>query len=442
MKPYSCYLIKKLLISSALAVILFNHLLAQENLDIKSLIINGDEEEVINILEIKQNNKDTLNFTEYFSLGIAYQRRMNFQRAISAFSEAKKLEPQNIQNLLMLGSCYSANGNDNFAKFIFTEVLLVDSNNQNAKINLGRILLSMDEYKHASKIYESLVKSDSLNAYFYSQLGICNYRVGDNNSAIKNFEKSISLQNTNSKIILMLAKLYYDNKNYDKALEVLQYGTTHNYENKQLNKMIADVFYKKSKYHEAIIKYLYTTTIGDTSASIYQKLGMSYYYLSFTSSFINADIRTLKLNEGIKALNTAVSKDSDDPLNWLYMGLCHKELNEHDTAIKYFEETLNRVFPDYLGEVFYNLGASYDKVGKYVESIHAYKEAFSYKPEKQLINFYLANIYDRYYKDKSVAVLYYQKFVDESNDADENLIGYSLNRIKTLSQETNFWSSK
>jgi tetratricopeptide (TPR) repeat protein len=422
-----------------LLTIFFGSLLAQENIETKYLLINGEYEEVINILENKLSIKDTLNFSEYFSLGAAYQRKMNFQKAISALNEAKKLEPENIQNLLMLGSCYSSNGNDNYAKFIFTEVLLLDADNQNAKINLGSILLSLDEFEHASKIYESLVKSDSLNAYFYSQLGICNYKVGNIKSAIENFEKSISLHNSSSKVILMLAKLSYDDKDYDKALEVLQYGLTQNSKNKQLNKMLGDVFYKKDKYHEAIIKYLYATTIGDTSANIYQKLGMSYYYLSFTSSFINTEIRTLKLKEGINALNTAVCKDPDDPVSWLYLGLCHKELNEHDTAIKYFEETLNKVFPDYLGEVFYNLGLSYDKVGKYVESIHSYKEALSYKPDKQLINFYLANIYDRYYKDKSVAVLYYQKFVDESIEADENLIGYSLNRIKALSQEAKFW---
>lgn len=413
--------------------------LAQENVDIKSLLINGDYEEVINILEIKQSSNDTLNFSEYFSLGSAYQRMMNFQQAISAFSEAKKLEPNNIQNLLMLGSCYSSNGNDNYAKFIFTEVLLLDADNKNAKINLSSILLSLDEFEHASKIYESLVKSDSLNAYFYSQLGICKYRDGNKEAAIENFEKSIALNHSNSKTILMLAKLYYSEKKYDETLEILEIGLMHNPNNRYLIKMLADVYYKKDQYHEAILKYLSAITMGDTSAIIYQKLGMSYYYMSFTSSFINTDTRELKLNEGIEALKIALDKDKNDPLNSLYSGLCYKELNEEETAVKYFEETLDKVYPDYLGEVFYNLASSYDKMGDYVNSIQSYKKALDYKPEKQLINFYLANIYDRYYKDKSVAVLYYQKFVDESIEADENLIGYSWNRIKDLSQEAKFW---
>jgi len=38
-----------------------------------------------------------------------------------------------------------------------------------------------------------------------------------------------------------------------------------------------------------------------------------------------------------------------------------------------------------------------------------------------------------------VAVLYYKKFVDESVELDEKLINYSLERIKTLTKENNFW---
>ncbi|MCW8850605.1 MAG: tetratricopeptide repeat protein [Melioribacteraceae bacterium] len=419
--------------------LLFNISSAQQEIEIKTLLLNGEYEKIIYELELKLNDKGYLNFDEHFILGSAFKGEMNYSRAIIAFNEAKKLEPSNIRNLLLLGNCYASNGNEIDAKLVFNEVLSLDNYNKNALTDLGRILLSLEEYNNASEIYENLISKDSTNAYFYSQLGICKYRDDNKEAAIENFEKSIALNHSNSKTILMLAKLYYSEKKYDETLEILEIGLMHNPNNRHLIKMLADVYYKKDQYHEAILKYLSAITMGDTSAIIYQKLGTAYYYMSFTSSFINTDTRELKLNEGIEALKIALDKDKNDPLNSLYIGLCFKELNELETAVKYFEETLDKVYPDYLGEVFYNLASSYDKMGDYVNSIQSYKKALDYKPDKQLINFYLANIYDRYYKDKSVAVLYYQKFVDESIEADENLIGYSWNRIKDLSQEAKFW---
>lgn len=415
--------------------------LAQDSREIKELFVGAEYQKVIQILESKINNNIQLDFDEYFYLGNAYHREMNHNNAVSAFEEAKKINPFNIRNLLMLGSTYSANGNDNSAKHIFTEVLNIDSANNTALINLGRIFLANEEYGIASNIYQNLILKDSTNSYFYSQLGISKYREGEIDKAAEYFEKSIAINNSNSKIILMLARLYYNEKKYDKTLGVLKIGFEHDSKNKKLNKMLADVFYKQNNYHEAVIKYLTAITWGDTSSNTFQKLGMAYYYLSFTKNFINTDTRELKLNEGIDALKRALIKDENDPLNFLYLGLCYKELGDDTTAINYFEETLNKIYPEYIGEVYYNLAGSYDRTGKYVESIQTYKKALTYKPDKQLLNFYLANIYDRYYKDKSVAVLYYQKFVDESIEADQNLIGYSLNRIKALSQEANFWKN-
>ncbi|PID62522.1 MAG: hypothetical protein CR986_01170 [Ignavibacteriae bacterium] len=61
---------------------------------------------------------------------------------------------------------------------------------------------------------------------------------------------------------------------------------------------------------------------------------------------------------------------------------------------------------------------------------------------RKVLLFYLANVYDRYYADKSVALNYYRKFTKEAKDVDENLISYSLYRIKELTQEEDFWKKK
>ncbi len=414
--------------------------LAQENYIIKSLLFNGEYQKVINILGEKIAEQDSLSFNEYYNFGLAYQRIMNFSKAIPMFYEANKLEPENIQTLLMIGNCHGSLGNNIAAKYTYIKVLDIDSNNVNAMINLGKTLIELEEFDEASELYNTLIQSDSTNSYFFSQLGLCALKKGDKKLSKKYFRDSFILNDSNTKTILRLAKLYYNDKQLNQAVKLLQHGLTQNSKSKKLNKMFADIFYKKKQYEEAIIKYLFLITIGDSSAQTYQKLGMSYYYLSFNNGYQKEKVRELKLNEGIEALTKANNKDETDPITTLYLGLCYKELSQHDEAIKYFEETLNRVFPDYLDEIYSNLGISYGETKNYIESIRAYKEALSFNPGKTNLYFYLANIYDNYYKDKSVAVLYYKKFLNEDANIDEKLAEYSKSRIELLNKETDFWN--
>ncbi|MCB9258564.1 MAG: tetratricopeptide repeat protein [Ignavibacteriales bacterium] len=414
----------------------------QTDADLKFLLSENKYQEVINILEEKFTKEDSLSFSEFNMLGNAYQRLMNYRKSITYLYKANILEPNNIQNLILLGNSYDASGDENSAKNTFKKILEIDSTNQISMINLGKILMDLDEYNQASELYKRLIISDSTNAYFLSQLGICELKKGNKEFAKKILTESLQLNINDTKTALILAKLFYNDEQYFDAVNLLQEAIKVNSKNKALNKMLADVFYKSKRYNEAILKYLYCNTIGDTSLSIYQKLGMSYYYLSFTSSYINTETRDLKLQEGVEALKLAVQKDSNDPISYLYLGLCYKELSEDESAIINLEETLNKIFPDYLSEVYYNLGSCYDKVENYSNAIKTYKESLSYNPSRKIIYFYLANLYDRYYADKNVAVLYYQKFVDEDIEADENLVGYSLNRINALSQEAEFWKGK
>jgi len=206
--------------------------------------------------------------------------------------------------------------------------------------------------------------------------------------------------------------------------------------------MIAEVYYKKKEYENSIIKYLYVITIGDSLAPTYQKLGIAYYYLSFTKNIGSEKMKTMKLREGISALEKSYEKENSNSLTALYLGLCHKALNEHKIAIKYFEESLDKMFPGYIGEVYKNLAVSNEQIKNYKEAIVNYKEAIEYLPADKLLLFYLASVYDRYYQDKSVALEHYKKFLKNSNGADVKLIEYSKKRVDKLGKEINFWKMK
>ncbi len=414
-------------------------IVAQEKTNIKSLLLNGNYQKVINILETKLNKQDSLSFNEYNSLGIAYQNLMNYQKALPMFHKAIKFHQKDIRTLMLIANANVFLGRSNIAKSYYKIILEIDSTNLNAMISLGKTLIDLQEFTAASELYKKMILTDSTNSYFYSQLGICELRKGNKNLAITYFEESLRLNDRNTKTILRLAKLYYNKKQFDKAKEIIQKGLSNNSRNKSLNKMLAEIYYKKRQYEDAIIKYLYAITIGDSSAQTYQKLGMSYYYLSFTKNINKKEMKIMKLKEGISALEKSYQKENDNAVTALYLGLCHKTLNEHKEAIKYFEESLDKMFPDYIGEVYKNLAVSDEQIKNYKDAITNYREAIKFLPGQKSLLFYLASVYDRYYKDKSIALSYYKKFINNSKNADPKLIDYTKDRIKKLNRDINFW---
>ena len=422
-----------------LLFIISNFIFAQENKNIKTFLLNGEYKKVINVLEAKLSEQDSLSFYEYKSLGFAYQRLMNFSKAIPMLSRANKMQPENLQPLFMLGSCYNSLGKDTQAKLIYKLILEKDSTNLTAMVNLGEVLIKREEYNEASKLYSKMTLADSTNPYYLSQLGICELKKGNKNLAQHYFEESLQVNNGNTKTILRLAKIYYTKQEYDKAKKILKQGLAQNSRSKPLNKMIAEIFYKKKQYEEAIIKYLYLNSIGDTTAQTYQRLGITYYYLSFTKNIDRNKIRIMKLKEAIAALEKSYVKDNDNPVTALYLGLCHKALEEHKTAAKYFEESLDKMFPDYIGQVYKNLAISYEHIKDYKNAILNYKEAIKYLPKEKVLLFYLATVSDRYYKDKKIAFRLYKKFLKSDNNADVKLINYTKERIKILDKDINFW---
>ena len=75
----------------------------------------------------------------------------------------------------------------------------------------------------------------------------------------------------------------------------------------------------------------------------------------------------------------------------------------------------------------------------YSEALKFYQDALREKPDKNEIVFYLAAVYDHYYRDKSVAINYYKKFLSSAKTKiDTNLLKYAKSRIDVLIEENHF----
>ncbi|MFC2084741.1 tetratricopeptide repeat protein [Bacteroidota bacterium] len=405
---------------------------------VNNLLFEKKYQKVIDILEERIEKDSTNNFLLY-KLGIAYQGIYNFSKAADVLSKASRLNSNDINVLLALAANFKYLGNNHLAATIFKEIIEKDEDNIIALIELGKIQIILQNYEKAAKIFTELIKEDSTNSYFFKKLALCNYKLNKSANSIQFFKKAFTLNKYDSETLLQIAKLYYIMELYDSSYVYLKKGIELNPISFPLNRLGGDVLFKLKKYRAAAVQFEKLLFLGDSTAITLQKYGISNY---FNSTSELDSIISVSLN--IKAINSLVisfKKDSEDPLTPLYLGLCYKFVNNHETAVEYFNKTLELLYPDYLTDVYTYLGSSFQLNNQYNEAIRSYKKALELDSSKKILLYSLAVIYDRFYADRSVPLIYYEKFLREGKNIDQKIKEYAEFRVDDLIEENHFKSN-
>lgn len=403
------------------------------------LFLKKDFQSVIPLLEVKIKS-DSFDYIDLYKLGIAYKESYKYSKSLDLLRNASRQNSNDIDVLLALADNFYLIGNTGLAAATYREVLEKDGNNFRALIELSKINIESGDYKSAIKNFNSLIKRDSSNAFLFSQLAFCEFKLGNGEKAIDFYKKSLKLNNYDVKNYLQIAKIYFIYEKYDSSFTYIKSGLDINPRDLPLNKLGAEVLFKMKKYRAAIIQYDQLILYGDTSSTNYQKLGFSQYFVS--GSTINSTEADSLLSESIKSLSKSFEQYKDDPLTTLYLGLAYKDKNDYETAIAYFDRTLEIIYPDYISDVYTHLGVSYEMKNDYKSAVKSYKKALEFNPEKTSIIFQLASLYDRNYADKSVPLLYYEKYLNDTENPDSTLYNYSLKRISDLKESLHFTNGK
>lgn len=374
----------------------------------------------------------------HLKLGLAYKGLYQFDFAKTELEEALRLSPDSPEILYSLGSCYKSLDRPDDAESAFQKSFILNPGNVNAAVDLCTIFMMQNKYDSAAVVYNKLLENDTTNSYFYKQLGSCYVKIDSVSDAIHNYEKSLNYNPKDAGTFARLAQIFYKQGMLDTAAVIIERGLLVQRMNPDLNKLAAEIYFKNNNYFGAIKHYLNVVITGDSTAPVYQKLGLSYYLAATSGSYPNEQEKNRKLEEGINALNKAFEKDSTQALTQFYLGITYKELSQYEKAIEHLNTAVKLVFPDYLDDIYTHLGISYELNNNYILAIENFQKALKENPLRSNIIYYLAALYDKFYSDKSVALTYYRKFLKEAESPDEKLKSYAEERIEKLKEEIHF----
>jgi len=409
-----------------------------QNDEIDKLFIKGKYETVIKLLNAKLTVSNTLSAKEYYQLGMAYQNLYNTQKAVEYLREASRLDSQNAAYLYSFGLSLSANGQSNFAIGVLSESLERDPDNLSAKIELGKLWIENQNYDAAKNIFSELFRADSQNTYYARQIALCCLKQNDIDTAKSFYQFAFNNNPSDHVSAYQLAGLYFNESNYDATIQILLSALERNPTNLPLNRLAGETVFKMKKYQDAKIQFRTLIGLGDSTAANYQKLGFSYYLTADKDSLSDGSLKNEEIKTALEYFYKSFNLNDKDPLTAFYIGICYSDLQKTEAAIEYLNKSINLMFPDYLADVYYHLATNYEKNGKKPEAISTFRKAYQYDPSRDIILFQLAGIFDEYYEDKNVPLLYYDLFLRKTKIDDENIKNYARSKVERLKEKLHF----
>ncbi len=393
----------------------------------KALLMEERYDESINLLN-SILIEDSSNVNAYYYLSICYQTNSIYQKAADALAKALKYKPDDIKIMVTLGNDLILSGRLSEAKEILSKAYALDSTNTLILNPLGKVNMQKHNWLKALEIYNKLIDIDSSNSYYYEQLGRCYSKLDDKDDAIVHYQIAHRLNPMNEQTIMDLSQLYLLKEHLISAMRIIDDGLADYPTSAGMWSMKGKLFLGMKEFSDAIISCKNSIQFGDSSLINFRNIGVCNYYLG-------------NYDSSIAFLNTAVKINKDDPTSHFYLGASYKELKNYSEAIIHLAKAADLLKDDFTAEVYTQLGAAYYSIKNYREALNCYKDALREKPDKLVLNFYLAVVYEQFYKDKNVAMNYYKKFLADSAKTDYKLVRYAKDRLTSLTED-NFMNNK
>jgi tetratricopeptide (TPR) repeat protein len=137
---------------------------------------------------------DSRSFNAHYNLGLALAREGKTEGAVTQYSEALRITPENAQARNNLGSALFETGRVEEAILQFSEALRIDADYADAHFNLGNALAKQGKTEKAIIHFQQAVRLTPGKANFQNNLGNALAAAGSIEEAIGHFKEAVRLQ--------------------------------------------------------------------------------------------------------------------------------------------------------------------------------------------------------------------------------------------------------
>jgi tetratricopeptide (TPR) repeat protein len=333
------------------------------------VIAKGQQDEVITTLT-KVINAGEADLGTYTTLGMIFQKKKIYGKAVEMYQKALQLDPSNVDALSALASCQAANGDLNGAVISYEQAVMMNTGATEELKELGEIYLKLGREEEGIKTLKKYLdkKPDDPKA----ALLVGKYFFEKKEYADAEKYLALSLSSASSEQKLMYAEAAFNAGKYKEAIKELE-GLKMDKKIKgamqrNVYKMLAESYEKDGKQDEVAARaygnYLALPGVRDEDAA---------YKQAFLQEKSNPAAAVKLYESNIKVYST-------DYRNFLRLGLIYSEKKE---TLSKAVPMLKRVtdLAASMPAVWLELGRVYGKIGKEDEELQAYRRYSETDPQ-------------------------------------------------------------
>lgn len=281
---------------------------------------------------------------------------------------------------------------------------------------LAKLYLKQEHTSKAVKYYTLLAQHDTINSQYVRKLAHLYQKSNLLNEAQRYYQKAYELDSLDMLSLGGLIDIALAQDDMPTADSLLSIG------------LMVDSAYTKLLYQKTRIDFYYRRY--PSVLSVYDRLAqqqdLSRKHLKKRGiAFLHLD----SLDLAQQYLLQSLDPEHPDPSTYHYLSIAAERNNDIEAAELYAQRCIKTAFGE--NQVLYLTNAARLKESSSKRNaIELYKIAEHFSPNADVL-YKLATLSDLYYKDKSIAITYYQRFINRASTHDTRL-SYARERMQYL----------
>jgi len=351
-------------------------------------------------------------------IGMIYDDRGDYQKAIETFVRALKYKPKDSTILKNLALAYRHKKDYPNALSTMEKAIDIDENNPDLLILKGNILFDMGRFPDAVKSYTKALDIAPNNPQALYNTALTFLKTGDELSAVEYFKKAASADPSGNIAKLAYSRLgafYTGRRDYAMAEKYLTMAIQLDPNEPVNHYNLGIVYMQRQQYEKALAEFKAAESSGVYEEKLLEGLSQAYASLER----YDESIAVLERLQPVQNRNVAIiarlaelyyrKGDLDtafeyykqitvyEPVSenarvaYANMGNIRDDQHRYDEAISYYKKALSIDPKD--SSTLYNLGIAYKHAGKPELAVAAFNDAAQYNPDNPKPRLAIADLY-------------------------------------------------
>jgi tetratricopeptide (TPR) repeat protein len=280
--------------------------------------------------------------------------------------------------------------------------------------SLARIFEQEWNFPKAIKYYRLFLEQDSSQAGEWYRLGLISLKAKLLPDAFRALAKAIKINPQHFQARVKIADILIQQKEYEDAAAFIKDGLKQDSTNVLLLLQAGRSWYYADSFRRSVQVYKKAEKQIDLPVKHSRIKGIAHYKLN-------------EFEKGLNYLKDALVGTDKDYIHY-YLGMSYLGLEDTASAADQFDLAIEESYATQIPMYCDYRASLHEQAGNWKSAIILYKEAYRRSADPKFL-VRLANAYDRWYDDKSIAIRYLNRYLASG---DKQYLGYAEERLRIL----------